>query len=146
MWTNKVKGVVTVIVGSCYAQVATITTRLLHVLRSNGCSEDRAQMLAVGTAELMNNIIEHSLFDVPGSDIIVELAACDGRLELRVTDHGKPVPADLLSRINPPEVDPSHPELLPESGRGLYIASQLFSTLDWRNIGNCNVLHATAHY
>jgi serine/threonine-protein kinase RsbW len=135
---------ITMVVGSCYTHVAVITSRLVQLLRANGCAEERAQLLAVGTAELVNNIIEHAFAEEDGHDIIVEARVCDGELALRVTDHGRPVPADLIERIRAPRVDPACPAELPEGGMGLYIARQLFETLSWRNQGPCNVLLATA--
>lgn len=144
MWARRMGSAITLIVGSCYAQVQFITARLVQLLRSNGCEEDRAQLLAIGTAELVNNIIEHAHQNEPGHDILIEAKVIDGELSLRLTDHGRPVPADLLENISAPTVDPSRPADLPEGGMGLFIATQLFKTLDWRSLGPANVLTATA--
>lgn len=146
MWARRMGSAITIIVGSCYGQVQIITARLVQLLRSNGCEESRAQMLAIGTAELVNNIIEHAHQNEPGHDILVEARAVDNELSLRLTDLGRPVPAGLLAQVRAPIVDPSRTAELPEGGMGLFIATQLFQTLDWRSQGPCNVLVATATY
>lgn len=144
MWRLQVGSSITMVVGSCYAQVARVTTRLVQMLRANGWDEGRAQMVAVAAAELVNNIIEHALGNEAGHDILVSATCQDGQLELRVVDHGAPVPIDLIDRIRAPEVDPEDVQGLPEGGMGLFIARQIFHRLDWTNQDGQNVLLATA--
>ncbi|MCA9570873.1 MAG: ATP-binding protein [Myxococcales bacterium] len=135
---------VTLVVGSCYAQVALVTHRMLELLRSLGCDDTRAQLLVIGVGELVNNIIEHAFEERSGHDILVEIQADDVALHLRVTDHGRPVPDGLFEGVRAPRVDPDDVPGLPEGGMGLYIARQLFHQLDWRNQDGANVLSATA--
>ncbi len=135
---------VTMVVGSCYAQVALITNRLFEILCGVGCEESRARLLVVGVAELVNNVIEHALDGRPDHDIVVEIQADEQQVHIRLTDRGAPAPPDLLHRVRPPRVDPDDIDGLPERGMGLYIASQLFERIDWQTRDGANILSVVA--
>lgn len=135
---------ITMVVGSCYSQVARVTTRLLRLLLRLGCEESRARMLVVASGELVTNIIEHGYREEPGGDIVVEVRVDEAEVHLRVRDRGRPVPPDLLDRIRAPEVDPDDVQGLPEGGMGLYIARQFFEHLEWKTRDGWNVLTASA--
>lgn len=135
---------VSMVVGSCYSQVARVTSRLFKLLRRLGCDEDRAHLLVVASAELVTNIIEHAYREQLGGDIYVEMRVEGTDVHLRLQDRGTPVPATLVEDIRPPVVDPADVEGLPEGGMGLHIARQLFRQLEWKNLDGLNVLVASA--
>ncbi|MEN0062403.1 MAG: ATP-binding protein [Myxococcota bacterium] len=96
-----------------------------------GFPEEEAQMLAVATAELLNNVVEHAYREEPGHRIAITLHVQDDRMVLRVKDDGRPVPHGLLDGVSLPEVDPDDVSSLAEGGMGLFIATSVFECLSW---------------
>ncbi len=93
-------------------------------------------------AEVLNNVVEHAMRDVPGGRITVDWKLDSGRLLLCVTDDGRPMPdADLPSGRLP---EPSETAAdTPEGGYGWFLIRHLVDALTYQRHGGTNRVSIT---
>lgn len=85
--------------------------------------------------EALNNVIKHSYEGKPGNLIKLKLALTKKRLEIIISETGKP-----REKIEKPklEFDPTDIENLPEGGMGLFIIEEIMDETKYRSDGKTN--------
>jgi len=96
-------------------------------------------MLEMALEELLVNVVNYAYPDGPG-DINVETGAGDGALTIAITDSG--VPYDPTTETAAPDLE-ADIEDRAIGGLGVFLAQQIFASMNYRRAGNTNVLELT---
>ena len=110
---------------------AACDTRLLRTMTAT--ARGTAQIVI---AEALNNIVEHAYASGAG-EIELSLRRSGGKLSVRITDRGQPMPGNTLPAGALPAPDPANP---PEGGFGWFLIRSLTQDLRYCRSGGCNHL------
>lgn len=94
-------------------------------------------LLALG--EILNNIVEHSVFDLPEAKIDLDVKRAGNRLLVETTDRGRPLPPSLLSSAKLPPIT-CNIDTLPEGGFGWFIIHSLAHDVAYQRDAGLNRL------
>lgn len=101
--------------------------------------------LDLAVCEALTNVIKHGVDGDPDQQVEIELRALPGRIEVRLWDHGKPIPQSLWTTKSQGRwdtVDANHPDTWPEGGMGLMLIRSVMDEVDYQRLEgqNCLVL------
>jgi sigma-B regulation protein RsbU (phosphoserine phosphatase) len=113
--------------------------RLLDLFRAAGLEDETVDDLELVLEELLVNIISYA-YDAEGTGkIVVSASVDDGTITLEFRDSGRPF--NPLERESP-DVDAPFDER-PVGGLGIFLVTQLATTVDYRRLAEQNVLTVT---
>jgi len=121
---------------------AALVRAALRGLCGSDVGEKTVAAIELAASEAVNNCVKHAYADRKGEEITVEYSMQPGRLELIVSDRGRTMDVRLLWRANRSMlgVDPSHPDGLRSSGRGLALIKESMDSVEYHSSGGCNRL------
>lgn len=112
-----------------------IGEHIAQTLRHYGGNREKlAYELNLVLTEAMANTIQHANVGDPGKEVHIEISIGEGRLTIRVYDHGQGFDIRQYAL-------PSHP--LDEHGRGIYLIHALMDEVTYRCGDDGNVLEMT---
>lgn len=108
--------------------------------RTNGINDTLSATAEQVLAEVLNNIVEHAMTDLPDGVIQVSLCAGKNQLICNVRDNGIPLPGGAMPSG---ELNPLGPELenTPEGGFGWFLIRSLTTDLTYRRAEGWNDLN-----
>lgn len=113
---------------------------LLHgILEAEGICEDARSDVRIAMAEILNNIVEHSVAGLAGATIAVDVVRDGARLLVETLDHGRPLPPSLLASAELPEIGDDVASL-PEGGFGWFIIHSLAQDMMYEREAGANRL------
>lgn len=98
--------------------------------------------IELAVSEAINNCVKHAYAFRKGQEITIEYSMQAGCLELAVSDRGRAMDVERLRQANREmlHVDPSHPNGLRSSGRGLALIKECMDSVEYHSSGGCNRL------
>lgn len=118
--------------------VSAVLARLGRTLAGLHIPEEVRAAILLALGEILNNIVEHSVFDQIDPHIHLDLTRDSHRILVETMDHGRPLPPSLLSSPTLPALpdDPTDIDALPEGGFGWFIIHSLAQDMIYeRNAG-----------
>ena len=122
--------------------VSAILARLERSLAARGTTKETRADIQLALAEILNNIIEHSVAGLADPQIRLLMTQAAGRLQVEIADRGRPLPPSLLSAAALPAMpdDPLDIDALPEGGFGWFIIHSLAHDMTYERAGGTNLL------
>ena len=117
------------------AGVGIVTRRL----RQAGLTPERTAEVEISLTEAVNNVVEHAYAGIGGGSVRVLCRLRPDRLDIRICDTGRPLPANRL----PPGIaaDVAVPRQdLPEGGFGWFLIRAFARDIRYHRCGPCNHL------
>lgn len=99
--------------------------------------ETEAFQTQLALVEGVTNIIRHAYDGQPGREVEVTITLYPQCLSFQIIDTGQPLPALNLKAL---EFDPSDVSHLPEGGMGMVIMHHVMDRVEYRRIGESNIL------
>lgn len=122
--------------------VSAVLGRLGRTLAALGAREEARADILLALAEILNNIIEHSVAGMAEPHIHLTMTQSGPRIQVEIVDHGRPLPLSLLSAAALPAMpnDPLDIDALPEGGFGWFIIHELAQDMTYEREGGANML------
>ncbi|MEL6642387.1 MAG: ATP-binding protein [Pseudomonadota bacterium] len=111
---------------------------LQHLGEERYSVEERGTVELV-LAEVLNNVVEHAYSGRDDGKIALEVRQTEAGLNVRVVDHGRPMPEGGLP-IKPLSQPSDDLLSLPEGGFGWFLVGQLAHDHQYRRVDDCNCL------
>jgi len=111
-----------------------------RVGRFFGMKDSQARAWQLAVVEAVNNVIEHSYGYESNHRVRIRLQAIAQRMCCEVSDTGKPIPEEVLSRLRADGSGLPAAEDLAESGYGMQLIATLADELDYTSRPGCNTL------
>jgi len=108
---------------------------ILHELE---CEPEQAVMIELCVVEAINNAIEHAYAQDSRGRVEIQLDLDGETLEITVTDTGRAMPKAAVVAAR--TADQDVPGELRESGYGLGIITNIMGNVEYRRVGNRNIL------
>jgi serine/threonine-protein kinase RsbW len=98
-----------------------------------GLTPEEANEVELCAVEAVNNSIKHAYCEDPDHSVEVVVAVESMRLILDICDSGTPADFQRFHRnhLEGLDLDPDHPENIPEGGRGLAIIQQVMDSFEY---------------
>jgi len=128
---------VTLIIDSRVENVSLTAMTAHRLSEASGLTSQQCYNIELCVAEAVTNVVEHTFGFETGHPVEVEISLYDDRIEIVISDDGKPVPAPKPRSI---EFDPEDLSTLLEGGRGLFLLEQLLSRVEYERDGDRNRL------
>ncbi len=100
---------------------------------------DKAGMIEIALAEIINNIVEHAYADRTDGEIQVDISRQGSMLQFEISDNGTPLPGGELPPGDPPDVSGPR-DMVPEGGFGWMLVRSLAQALHYTHAEGRNVL------
>lgn len=128
------------------AAVAAVLARLRSAMAGAAIPAEATGDILLVLAEILNNVVEHSLCGIAGAQIHLEVVRDTDRVLVETVDRGRPLPPKLLSSAELPAMshDPEDIASLPEGGFGWFIIHALAQDMVYERDGGAN--HLSFHF
>ncbi|SFJ11998.1 ATP-binding protein [Jannaschia pohangensis] len=106
------------------ASVSEALADLRHLLIERGYCEEVCANALIVLGEVLNNIVEHALPEIPDAVISLNVMEAGRRLMLETCDSGRPLPPNLMQAPNQPVISDRIDDMA-EGGFGWFIIHSL---------------------
>ena len=120
-------------------QVSATLTELQASLARRGVAKDPLADILLALAEILNNIVEHSVAGLDAAEIELDVTRSGTRLHVETTDRGRPLPPSLLSSAELPAMT-GDLDTMPEGGFGWFIIHSLAQDMVYERDAGLNRL------
>lgn len=103
---------------------------------------DKAGMIEIALAEIINNIVEHAYSDRSDGKIQVDISRDGSLLLFEIRDNGAPLPGGELPAGDPPDVSGAR-DTLPEGGFGWMLIRSIAQEVHYTYADGNNLLHVS---
>lgn len=136
-----------VMIPGTYAEVSRIRQILPLAAADLAFTRSTLVRLEICLTEALTNVIRHGYRDREDGEIEVDFLAFPDRLVMEIADRGTPMPltASASLRARDPETESRSDDLtaLKEGGYGIPILRAILDEIDYRRLGDRNVLTMT---
>jgi serine/threonine-protein kinase RsbW len=101
-----------------------------------------AYQVQLALVEAVTNVIRHAYDSQPGQEVEVIVTLRPQCLSFQVKDTGRPLPALKPKAL---KFDPGDVQHLPEGGMGVFIMHHVMDRVEYRRIGETNILTLDKH-
>ena len=108
-------------------------------LRAAGLGPVRAGEVEIALAEAINNVVEHAYATTEPGPVRIACSLVDDRLDIRISDAGRPLPDERLPAGRPADLDVPLQDL-PEGGFGWFLIKSLTTDVRYDRCGLSNQL------
>lgn len=117
------------------------------ICRYAGLTLDDANGVEICVVEAVNNSIKHAYCEDPGHMVEVVVTVKPAELTLDIWDSGRPAESSKIhaEHLQAFDLDPGHPELISESGRGIAIIKHIMDSVEYTPGPQRNCFRMTKH-